>query len=466
MRRAPVRAAGRDVVLAVAATQRPDSLARLVRSLEPVARDRGVHLLVLDNGPQHDDACARVIGSSARQAAGARRVVRAPRALLPLHEARTALTGSILELSGELPSPPIVWMLDDDVSFERVHLHAGRLGVCNIARSHMARVRRIDVELQGACDVLTGGFTGDPPVRPESVLGSQLLDLSQALEVCAGSPPGASFELLPRPWAARDYYYDHAEPEHAAAADLRYPWLPREGSGPSVAAQLVDMLTEATDIPRGRTPFRPLLGDEAEGELTRVTSARRGGNAVFYSLEALEAHTYPAFELGGRWTRRADMIGATLLARGARHPVWAGGPKLRHDRRGQAMIGSDSGAWVPEFAGVLLARLAMRGCPPGGVRGAVRAMALRRRRRIERSLDRAARGVHASRAGLERSTAWWWREDETRAAAEALRGVLERLSADIEALRATDWRALLEDESLVEGVASTWSSLQRRSQAA
>src|SRR5205823_1859101 len=105
-------------------------------------------------------------------------------------------------------------------------------------------------------------------------------------------------------------------------------------------------------------PFRMLLERDAR-DVSATAEPRRGGNAIFFTWQCLVEHRYPAIRVGQGWSRRADMIGATLLAQhGAR--VVEGGLTLCHHRSDQKPASFDQSALEPELAGVILHRLVCR----------------------------------------------------------------------------------------------------------
>ena len=385
----------RRVVIAVVVTDRAGSLERLLCSLGPIAGDPQVGLIVLDNGrdPIPEESLSgppipvSVIASSA------------PR--LPLSQARVELTRAVLESAGK--DEPIVWMIDDDLTFESLVAAGGRLLCRSVASERLAEVREL-ARREPQLDLVAGWFTGDPPVRPEAVIAGQLADLGAELRRVTQAEVSAAWPKVRLPSFAGDYYYDHAEPGRVDPTTEAFPWLPRgeeERPGPE---ELVLMLQAARSIRWGSTPFRPLI-EQAGAPDGAPGTVLRGGNCLFLQTRALRAHLYPSFQVHGVWSRRADMIGATLLARRPGFRATRRHITLRHDRTGQRAFSAELGPWLAEFAGVLFARLILGDIPQEHWEAAAAQQALLRFDRLEQALSRARAAGRNARGQLALLTA-------------------------------------------------------------
>ncbi len=417
------------VVIAVVVTGRDAEFARLLRSLEPVASDPNVHVLVLDNG--EDDAVTAQVTHFSRRCEGIRAATSASRPRLPLHVARLELSAAVVRSTSSFTQSPIVWMIDDDLTFEEVRVDDGVMSVRNVAAARIASARalaRTDI------DILVSGFTGDPPVRPEAVLASQMIDLRAALRFAMERDPADAWTLASPYVRVCDDYYDHAELADWERPVGPVPWVPRGAAARTVGDQLRVLLGESCAIPRGCTPFRPLLarGDE---QPVRVARADRGGNAIFQGVGNLLEHQYPAFPVGGRFSRRADMVGLNMLVRRGRVVVAKGDLTLRHDRTLQPRLTHDIEPWLAEFGGVLLSRVTSPDLADVVTPDALAAMAHRRADRIARSLDNGALVCQACLNELQDARAWWHAEPTLRASCEALSGELRHVSHVLANLR-------------------------------
>ena len=338
----------------------------------------------------------------------------------------------------------MVWMIDDDLTFEEVSSEDGVLVVRNVAAARIAAARalcRTDI------DILVSGFTGDPPVRPEAVLASQLIDLRAALRFAVQQDPSAAWTPASPYVRVRDDYYDHAESADWHRPVTPVPWLPRQGLGWTVGDQLRSLLEEACSIPRGCTPFRPLLPC-GESEPVRVRRADRGGNTIFRGLGPLLAHPYPAFPIGDRFSRRSDMVGLNVLLRRGGVVTAKGNFTLRHDRTLQPPVTDDIEPWLAEFGGVLLSRATAPESTDAVTPEWLAAIAHHRADRISRSLDNAERAREACQEELQDHRAWWQHLPTFRASCEALAGELRHVAGVLANLRRSGLDDALRSEDL------------------
>lgn len=411
------------VILAVVTTDRPRELARLIRSLDPVANDRHVHLMVLDNGSDDRDRTLLTPAVSSMRSAGTWSVVRSSRAHLPLHAARMELSIAAAALANALSDTPIVWMLDDDLTFEEVRADHGTLAVRNVAEERIASARalaRTDI------DVLVSGFTGDPPIRPEGVLANQMVDLIAALKFAKCAHPDSPWPVAIPYFRSRDDFYDFSDSADPRSLRTAVPWLLRSHVPATVAGQFALLLSEACSIRRGCTPFRPLTASHTHTPM-RVRRADRGGNCIFRTPRTLLAHPYPAFAFGGRFTRRADMVGLNVLARQPGTVVATGDLALRHDRSDQPPLTGDFGPLVADFAGVLLSRATAREHPDAADTNWIAQVTADRAARIARALACARDLSRECLQHLATPAPWWRQLASVKNAADALCAELECL---------------------------------------
>lgn len=348
-----------SLILGIVVTGRATELARLMASIEPVSQDPDLHVVVLNNSGAEDPEAAaaveRCVHRWEARSAGARRVIAGGARRLPLHEARRALATAIDSLSIPGSEDPAVWMLDDDLTFESMTLQDDSIQCCNVAVRRIHEAREL-LTVYPAIDVFVAGFSGDPPIRPEAVLAGQLTDLAEGLRIADCLSDTEEWPSASRAVRRPDDYYDHAE--LVGAGEFRVPrlWVRRAGSSTTTKAQRAAMLVAARDVPRGCTPFRPLLADP-ERRVRIVSRANAGGNTLFRSKRTLTAHPWPSWRVGFEWTRRADMIGLAWMA--ARHGLTIATVShlsLRHDRTLQSVVDARTERWVPEFTGVLISR--------------------------------------------------------------------------------------------------------------
>lgn len=444
------------VVIAVVVTGRVAEFGRLLESLDPVASDPDVHVVVLDNSSRGEEGIAAETSRASGRSAGIRAVFHSSRPGLPLHAARQELSAAVARASATFVQTPIVWMIDDDLTFEEVRMDDEVVVVRNVAPARIAAARAL---CRTEIDILVSGFTGDPPVRPEAVLASQLIDLRAALRFAVEQDPSATWTPASPYVRVRDDYYDHAESVDWQRPVAPVPWLPRHGRGRTVGDQLRALLDEACSIPRGCTPFRPLLACD-ELEPVRVGRADRGGNTVFRGLGPLLAHPYPAFPIGDRFSRRSDMVGLNLLVRRGGVVTATGSLTLRHDRTLQPRFADNIEPWLAEFGGVLLCRATAPDSMDAVTPESLATMGHRRADRIARSLDNAERASEACQEELQDSRAWWQQSPTLRASCEALAGELRHVSGVLANLRSSGLDDALRSEDLRRRVWGAFTELR------
>lgn len=251
--------------------------------------------------------------------------------------------------------PRFVWMLDDDVRLRHQHWHDDRLEE-RALHCHLEFLLELS-RREPQIDVLVGEVCGDAPIPLVGSLVSRLADLEANLRVMLDRRPGDAWRV-PAATLERlresDAYYDLSVDRAVGAWEREVFWLPRQPA-PSTAQSLTEMLAELSHIPRGAAFSRPILvRPERFAELT--PRPVRGGNAVFFDVDACLQHEYPSATVGGIETRRSDMIGSRLLE-AARFSVRGSGFSVLHRRPRdvpwptpeamlQSLVADTAGAWL------------------------------------------------------------------------------------------------------------------------
>lgn len=343
-----------NVVLGVVLTNRTAEFERLLASLAPVADDPHLHLVVLDNSDHSSTIDSAVLETDGWPIAGIRCRTRSESPRSPLHLARPQLARAIASACAVLAAPMLIWSLDDDLSFEELDSVGGHLTLRNVARERITQVRRQFAD-NPQWDVLIGGFTGDPPVRPESVIAAQLSDARFNLKRAMTLPTDAVWPWHDSPRRRVDDYYDLTELYSLEQVLCPLPWTPRADTRSDFESVAASLLEAATAIPQGRAPFRPLLPLHS-GQFRESQRPICGGNAVFRRLEDLFNHPYPAMPVGNTYSRRGDMIGLNLLRHRGGLKIAEGPLTLHHDRTFQPRIGNGASILLADFVGVLVSR--------------------------------------------------------------------------------------------------------------
>lgn len=360
-------------LLSIGVTERPSGLRALLESVcasreRSVLRDwlrtsRGLSVLVVENSlsgaarEQHKNICQEAQRHGLRVHLYDDGIY--GRSIGKNRQAQVLAAVGMMREEGHLPD--IVWMLDDDLSLERL---------CVTTKGSQS-LRDVDYFAELACiwrehpevSLGIGGVSGAPPIRPEAILRTHLFDLLATLEWVSHLGPQAVYRLPVSAPARRvmDFYYDHSE---RSTQHLFMPFV-WQGSGRELTTQeeLFLYLKMLPSIFKGEPCTRPLLDafdTTIQLDPHPQRSPLRGGNAVFFDLDAFLFHPYPEADLGaGIFSRRADMIGASLLARAPGYSVHNLGFTLRHSREEQHP--SNPSSLLAEIAGVALARKVLDG---------------------------------------------------------------------------------------------------------
>jgi arylamine N-acetyltransferase len=224
----------------------------------------------------------------------------------------------------------IIWMLDDDLRLTNLSIdNEGEVEETD----DFNQIQALSTLWQEHPEIslAIGGITGDPPIRPDAVLRTQLFDLLANLEWFSALKPQA---IYPSPsqqaiFSLPDYYYDHSE---AGKTHLFTPfrWLKRSETSQWVRDQFLAYLRAAQGISSGKSVTRPLL---LRHDFFPYSSVLRGGNAAFFDIDVFMAHTYPSVSIDQITSRRSDMLGAILLRQTYPAGIYAVNVPLQHNRQ-------------------------------------------------------------------------------------------------------------------------------------
>lgn len=285
----------------------------------------GLDVIVLDNS--HDvesDALARVadcwraqgmrlhiIGQSERSAASlAGELPSLARGRLAIGPARTCLQSYLYRFCKARPGA-VAWILDDDMRLDPMLAFRNE-----IRRTHYPLIPSLARLRDEGVDIAIGSYTGAAPLPTLSTLRVQLVDLVAALRWLARLDPEDTLPDRIAQNAAlregrRDYYYclSHHETDR-----LETPfWLLPAHPGETVGAACERLCSRLYRMLAGEQLFRPLVIDaHALARMDLKDSLHRGGNTFVFDIEALRDAPNAVPDIGGRVTRRSDMIWALL----------------------------------------------------------------------------------------------------------------------------------------------------------
>ena len=207
----------------------------------------------------------------------------------------------------------VAWILDDDMRLDPL--------VSTGATAQRRRMPLIPLlgrlRAQGV-DIAIGNYTGAAPLPALSTMRVQMVDLLANLRWLATLPPTARLPDRSACNAAmragrRDFYYDLS---HRETDRLETPfWLEPVHEAETVAAACERLCTSLERILDGQQLFRPLVLDaEAAHAFAPSDAIYRGGNTFVFNADALGDVPNAVPDIGGRATRRSDMIW-TLIQR-------------------------------------------------------------------------------------------------------------------------------------------------------
>lgn len=250
-------------------------------------------------------------------------------------------------LAEEFAAPAAVWILDEDLRLTPL-LDAVRRGEPPLSE----RIRRLRAE---GVDVVIGPTLGAPPVPARSSVRVHLEDLRRHLELVAALDPGA-------PWPDRsaenarvrrelpEYYYDLSRAHGDAGA--RPMWLEPAFPGETVRSAFARLAAGARGLLDG-VPITRAIPEPREAPAGGAALAC-GGNTLVLRPALLAAIPHVAPRIGGRVSRRSEMLWARLAmtlegARIARSPVVA-----LHDRTGAGRSSFSAGKLLDDVRGSAL----------------------------------------------------------------------------------------------------------------
>ena len=208
----------------------------------------------------------------------------------------------------------VVWILDDDAVLEGLaYAPDGSIQALDV--DYASAIKRL--KATGNCVVL-GEVTGEPPLPFLSCIRSQLVDLYHNLQQFQSLSPDDPYpdrrdeNRLSR-LDRRDYYYDLSRAE---TDRLESPfWYESSDSGATAAAAFAEMVERLPDMLSGSQVFRQLIQPRRADPLSElIPSVTRGPTTLVFDIHALREFPNVVPEIGGRDTRRSDMVWS-LLAR-------------------------------------------------------------------------------------------------------------------------------------------------------
>ena len=345
------------IVGVIADTERLENVDGLLVDLRSLAADSdisGLDILILENGRggASDRSLRRLVerermeGSRIHLVDRARHTEDARNGLVPdggagkgrrlaIAPARTVLQSYLYAFAKRRPGA-VVWIVDDDM----------RLNPLLAAEGGRLARRRPDIapflhELRrrhskGEFDIVIGAYTGAPPLPFAAAVRVQLVDLVASLRWLAAQDPQAplpdrSAENAELRSGRRDYYYDLSRRE---TDRLETPfWIVPAFPGEAVGEAFERISRTAERILAGEQIFRPLAVEAGIDPLNSLGKGfQRGGNTFVLDIEALRLAPNPSPVVGGRPSRRSDMIWALLQDRYFRRRVVSMPFPLYHER--------------------------------------------------------------------------------------------------------------------------------------
>ena len=171
----------------------------------------------------------------------------------------------------------------------------------------------------GELDIAIGTYTGAPPLPFAATVRVQLVDLAASLRWLASLDPRSalpdrSMENAALRFERRDYYYDlsRKETDRLETPFRVTPAFPGESAGEAFKR----LAGAAERVLAGEQVFRPLTTEADIDPLESIDGGlQRGGNTFVFDVEALRLAPNPSPTIGGRPSRRSDMIWTLLQER-------------------------------------------------------------------------------------------------------------------------------------------------------
>jgi len=421
------------LLVTVSTTDRPQCLRSLGESLLKHAQGKALALLVVENSVEAQNRQAnRTVLQDLRELGLKINYLDDGCYGRTIADSRCTQTRWVVHQLAQGQQYDIIWMLDDDLRLTHLRVDdEGQVEETDDVNQIQALTRLWQEHPE--ISVAIGGVTGDPPIRPDAVLRSQLFDLLANLEWFAALEPQAIYTSPAQQtlFSLPDYYYDHSE---AGKTHLFTPfrWLKRsESKQLLVREQLIAYLQAAQGIKSGKSVTRPLL---LRPDFVPYPSVLRGGNTVFFDLDVFVAHTYPSVTLNKITSRRSDMLGAALLQQTYPAGFYLVNVPLRHDRLlADRSAGFQAGqldserlweSMISELLGVVLMR-ALLSDEKTDHTTILKQKLLERRLSLQNNIKMAGCYLQRIQQQLKTETTTWWHSDE--AIMQALKTLLTEL---------------------------------------
>ena len=296
-----------------------------LRSLVERERTDGLRVHLVDRARHLEDAASGLVPDG-----GAGRGRK-----LPIAPARTVLQSYLYAFAKCRPGA-VVWIVDDDMRLDPLVI--GEDGWLRRQPRALAPVLRELCRLHagGELDIAIGTYTGAPPLPFAATVRVQLVDLAASLRWLASLDPRSALPNRSMENAAlrsnrRDYYYDLA---HEETDRLETPFRVTPAFlGESVGEAFERLAGAAGRILAGEQVFRPLATEAGVDPVESIGGGlQRGGNTFVFDVEVLRLAPNPSPAIGGRPSRRSDMIWTLLQERCFGRRVATVPIALYHDR--------------------------------------------------------------------------------------------------------------------------------------
>ena len=405
-----------------------------LRSLAARERARGLRVHLIHRTRHLEDATRRlVLDGGASQGRK-----------LSIAHARTALQTYLYAFAKGRPGA-VVWIVDDDMRLDPLVVgEGGRLHRRPLDLAPMLKTLR-EHHAGGEVDIAIGAYSGAPPLPFAATVRVQLVDLAASLQWLGSQDPTAGLPDRSGDNAAlrsgrQDYYYDLSRNE---TDRLETPfWVTPAHPGERVGEAFMRVASGAERILAGEQVFRPLAAAPGPLDLTG-DRFQRGGNTFIFDVETLRLAPNPSPAIGGRPSRRSDMLWALLQQRCFGRQVRAVPIALYHDRSRVAADTLDVERIVDDIRGYAMfsafqdSPRAFTGTDDGGIAltaGGVEDVPGRVHKYVEERLAAFRLSFHRIRGlirvlrGLMDDPESWWTGDAYRAPVGRLRAFVERLA--------------------------------------
>ncbi|MEM9488633.1 MAG: hypothetical protein AAGC55_05785 [Myxococcota bacterium] len=332
------------VVALIADTSNPGAAARLLDDLDELASlDRGlgrITVVVLENPACEDATMAEFRAQRVHLRVVARSIQK--RDAARGHFGRIALTAGRLPIAtarrlvkryavDHTDAYTAVWVLDEDLRLTPMldAIAAGRFSLSQCIR-HL-RASRIDIAV--------GPVIGAPPVPARSTVRVNLEDVLRHLDIIAALHPDTVWpdrtaENAQVRIALPEYYYDLTRAHEDPAS--RPMWLEPDTPGESVRSVFARLSVAAGQLLDGVPVTRAVRHVAINGQTCKraVEALYLGGNTLIVRPDLLAKIPSIAPRLGGRVTRRSDMLWARLAVAYAGAQVGSAPLTALQDRTG------------------------------------------------------------------------------------------------------------------------------------